>query len=198
MGRGYASAGRLQHPDVGSAVVLWQGVLENNKDIARVQIPIPRKWLADAEEPRLRLMWAWDSPVHDAVLDIWACRRVHALLRPEAGAPAVRGSGRGHKSYPLVERSFDLSAEHLAEKKIVPVGDTWVVELYYEDTAEYAPGIEFSPQQRVAFAAEILDVGDSPTSPQPAIQKLPIAATMAHLGVPRARIASPVVIKLRR
>ncbi len=38
----------------------------------------------------------------------------------------------------------------------------------------------------------------TPLSAQAFVQKLPIAATMIQLGVPRARIASPVVLKIRR
>lgn len=198
IGRGYASASRLGSPDPASAVLLWQGVLDHNKDIARVQIPIPRDWLQKAQKASLRLVWAWDSPVHDAALDVWACRRVHAVLKPQPSGAAVHGSRGAHASYPLVDRTFDLSSERLAEKKIVPTDDAWLVELWYEDTAEYSPGIEFSPQQRVAFAAELFDAAETPTSPQAAIQKLPAAATMIELGAPRARIASPVVIKVRR
>jgi len=123
IGRGYASSARLIRPDGRSAVVLWQGVLENNKDVARVQVPIPCEWLAQAKRPKLRLVWAWDSPVHDAVLDIWACRRVRALLKPHAAAAAYRGSHNPHASYPLVEKTFDLDPDRLAEKKIEPKDD---------------------------------------------------------------------------
>jgi hypothetical protein len=198
IGRGYASAARLRHPGAGSAVVLWQGILESSKDVARVQLPIPRAWLNEAEAPEVRLVWAWDSPVHDAVLDIWACRKVQVRLRADTNGIGVHGSRGAHHSYPIIERRFDLSADRLREKEIEAVADTWLVELYYDEQAEYAPGIEFSPQQRVAFAAELLDRGSDPVSPQAAVQKLPAAASMIELGVPRARVQNPVIIKLRR
>lgn len=198
IGRGYASADRLQRPFGDSAVILWQGILENVKDIARVQIPIPKPWLIAAGAPRLRLVWSWDSPVHDAVLDLWACRRISALLKPSQEAPSVRGSKGNHHSYPIIEREYDLSAKKLADKKVRPPGDLWIVEFAYEETAENYPGIEFSPQQRVGLAAELYDATETPTSPQEFVQALPVAATMVNLGVPRTRIANPVVIKLKR
>lgn len=198
IGRGYASADRLQHPQANSAVILWQGVLEGAKDIARVQLPIPKVWLTTAESPRLRLIWSWDSPVHDAVVDIWACRRVNALLKPSTSAPSVRGSRGSHPSYPIIDREFDLSAKKLAEKKVQVDDDLWIVEITYEETAEYYPGIEFSPQQRLGLAAELYDANEKPTSPQESLQKLPVTATMVNLGVPKTRISNPVVIKLKR
>ena len=41
-------------------------------------------------------------------------------------------------------------------------GDTGCIELSYEDIAEYFPGLEFSPQQRVAFVAELFDASERP------------------------------------
>jgi len=197
IGRGYASASRLSRPLARSAVVMWQGILESPKDIARVQLPMPRDWLKRAEQPILRLVWAWDPPVHHAVIDLWACRHVQSVVRPVAEGRGLSGSRGAHTSYPLVERTFDVSWAKLKDAGLVPEDDTWIVEVSYEEKAEYYPGIEFSPQQRVAFAAELVDVGEAPMSPQEAIQKLPIAATMIQLGVPRTRIANPVVIKVR-
>jgi len=179
-------------------VILWQGVLDSAKDIARVQIPIPKSWLTAADSPRLRLVWSWDSPVHDAVLDLWACRRVNALLKPSQDAPSIRGSKGNHHSYPIIEREYDLSAKKLADKRVQVPGELWIVEIAYEETAEYYPGIEFSPQQRVGLAAELYDATETPTTPQEFVQRLPVAATMVNLGVPRTRIANPVVIRLKR
>jgi hypothetical protein len=98
----------------------------------------------------------------------------------------------------MIDREFDLSAKKLAEKKVHADDDLWVVEIAYEETAEYYPGIEFSPQQRIGLAAELFDAKENPTSPQEFLQKLPVTATMVNLGVPRTRISNPVVIKLKR
>jgi hypothetical protein len=76
--------------------------------------------------------------------------------------------------------------------------DLWIVEIAYEEIAEYYPGIEFSPQQRVGLAAELFDANAKPMSPQESLQKLPVTATMVNLGVPKTRISNPVVIKLKR
>ena len=57
---GYASATKLTTPDAGTAVFLWQGVLKDDKDIARVQIPIPSAWLANATKPHLKVIVACD------------------------------------------------------------------------------------------------------------------------------------------
>lgn len=75
--------------------------------------------------------------------------------------------------------------------------DAWIVELSYTEIAEYYPAIEFSPQQRVSFAAELRDVAENPVSPQAAIQALPVALTMVRLGLP-VRIAVPIALRSRR
>ncbi len=198
LGRGAASAGRLSRPLSGSAVYVWQGVLETTKDVARVQLPVPKEWLQSAGEPRLRLVWAWDPPVHDAVPDLWACRRLNLYVKPIPDGNALRGGRKAHPSHPLIDREFDVRLPRLAEAKLTPTDDVWVIELSYEEIAEYFPGLEFSPQQRVAFVAELFDASEKPVSPQAAIQKLPIAATMIRLGVPRTQIATPVIVKTRR
>jgi hypothetical protein len=198
VGRGLASARRLSRPEPQSAVFLWQGILDGRKDIARIQLPIPRQWRRQAASPRLRLVWAWDPPVNDAVWESWACRHVSARLKPEADSSALRGEGRAHKSYPLVDRSYDLTAAKLDAKGVDPSGDMWLVELSYDETAEYSAGIEFSPQQRVAFAAELIDEDEQAEGPQAAVQRLPLAASMLALGVPRARVQVPTIIRLRR
>lgn len=194
IGRGIASAARLTRPRPQSAVFLWQGVIEGTADVVRVQVPIPQSWLAAAGAPKLRLVCSWDPPVHEAVKSIWACRRVAAQLRPAPGEKALHGSRGDHTSYPLVDRTYDLSASKLA-KIATALQDFWTLELSYEQIAEYYAGITFSPQQRVAFAAELFDEADTPVSPQPAIQKLSAAATMTRLAVPPSRVPVPVVIR---
>ena len=109
-----------------------------------------------------------------------------------------RRKQKTHHSHPLIDREFDIGLPRLAEVRLTPTDDVWVIELSYEEIAEYFPGLEFSPQQRVAFVAELFDASENPVSPQPAVQKLPIAASMIRLGVPRTQIATPVIVKARR
>jgi hypothetical protein len=200
LGRGFADTDRLLRPAPHSAVMVWQGILESDKDIARVQLPIPLDWLHQAKQPELRFVCSWDPPVHDAALDIWACRRVVAHLKPTEGAPAVHGSRGRHSSYPMIDRSYNLRTiiDKLSEKKTPPTDDVWIIELSYEEIAEYYPGSEFSPRQRVAFAAELIDTAEEPVSPQAFVQKLPIASTMVQLGAVRAGVSTPVLVKVRR
>jgi hypothetical protein len=177
---------------------VWQGLLETQKDVARVQLPVPRDWLLSATAPRLRIVWAWDPPVHDAVPELWACRRVTLHVKPIPDGKALRGGKAAHRSYPIIDREFDIAPARLDEAKLMPSSDVWILELSYEEIAEYYPGIEFSPLQRVAFAAELYDAGEKPQSPQVSVQRLPIAATMVRLSVARVAVASPVIIKARR
>ena len=199
LGRGVASSARLESPSAETAVLLWQGVLDGPDDVARVLIPVPRSWLQSASRPALRVIGAWESPANQAVEDLWAARRVNVTLRPAAAAPALRSRGRrGHTTYPLLERVYSLDREGLAEKGLWPPSrDEWVLEISYEQIAEYPPSIDFSPHQRVGFALELVDETASPTTPQPAIQALPAAHTMVRLSVPANRLANPVVIRLR-
>src|SRR5205807_2043063 len=48
LGYGTAHAERLDSPRGETAVLLWQGALEDKNDLARIQIPIPRDWLREA------------------------------------------------------------------------------------------------------------------------------------------------------
>lgn len=198
LGRGTASADRLNAPAAHSAVMLWQGVLSGPEDIARVQVPIPKAWLKAASRPILRMIGAWESPVNQAVEHLWASRRVKAQLRPEPNSGAIRGAElRSHRSYPILDRSYDLSAETLKKRNVVaPRGDFWALDVSYEQIAEYTPTIDFSPHQRVGFAMELLDK-DEDASPQPAMQALPQVVTMARLTIPENRIPNPIIVKPR-
>ena len=193
LGRGQANSARLMNPLGRSAVMLWQGVLENASDIARVQIPIPLQWLNDAGEPLLRIVLAWDTLVNAAVHDLWASRRVIARLRPHPDAEALRGT-IGHQSYPMIDRLYNLARLPSTTRVI---GDTWLLEVSYEQIADYYPAIDFSPQQRVGFALELFDGSANQISPQPFLQSLPITATMQRLSVPPTVIRSPIVLKSR-
>lgn len=198
IGRGIASSERISSPVQGSAVIVWQGTISTKDEVVRVKLPIPGDWLKQATTPELRLIWAWDTPVNDAVPDIWGCRSVDAHLKATIDQKAMRGSGKACPGYPLVERVFDLSSEHLQELEIEPSDDHWIVEFSYKELAEYYVGIDFSPVQRVSFAAELVDRGEKPVSPQPFMQALPISNTLNRFAVHAAKLPAPVVIKARR
>ena len=109
LGRGQAIAHRLDSPSASSGVMIWQGVLEDDKDIARIQLPIPVNWVKDADDPRFRLIVAWDPPVNAAVKHLWATSDITAKLRMHPDAPALRTMKlNAHASYPLLERLYDL------------------------------------------------------------------------------------------
>ena len=97
-----------------------------------------------------------------------------------------------HGTYPLLERLYNL-------KKLPPnlsiEGDAWLIEISYEQTAEYHPAMTFPPQQRVAFAAELFDNGDKKISPQAGLQALTTTRTMTRLTIPPAVTRLPVVLK---
>lgn len=193
LGRGLASMQRLDAPSSGTGVMIWQGVLEDEKDIARIQVPIPAEWLEEADEPFLRLMVAWDPPVNAAVNHLWATRNVSAKLRVHPDAAAQHTSKvRSHGTYPLLERLYNLR-KLPANTKIE--GDSWLIEIGYEQIAEYHPAMTFPLQQRVAFAAELEDRGQRRLSPQSALQSLPATKTMTRLTVPPTVARLPIVLK---
>ena len=71
----------------------------------------------------------------------------------------------------------------------------WLLELSYEQIADYHLGMVFTPQQRVAFAIELFDNANNPVSPQVALQALPAAQTMSRLSIPPQSIKTPVVVR---
>jgi len=193
LGRGQASAQRLEAPSASTGVMIWQGVLEDDQDIARIQIPIPPDWLKEADQPHLKLIVAWDPPVNAAVKHLWSTRDLSAKLKMHPDAPAQRTAKViSHGSYPLLERLYDL-------RKVPPnltvEGDSWLIEISYEQTAEYHPAMTFPPQQRVAFAAELFDNGGKKVSPQSRLQALATTTTMTRLTIPPAVARFPVVLK---
>lgn len=193
LGRGQASAQRLEAPSASTGVMIWQGVLEDDQDIARIQIPIPADWLKEADQPHLKLIVAWDPPVNAAVKHLWSTRDLSAKLKMHPDAPAQRTARViSHGSYPLLERLYDL-------RKVPPnlnvEGDSWLIEIAYEQTGEYHPAMTFPPQQRVAFAAELFDNGGKRVSPQSRLQALATATTMTRLTIPPAIARFPVVLK---
>ena len=197
VGWGQPSAARLSAPSPDSAVFLWQGLLESAQDIARVYVPVPREWLAQASAPRLRIACAWDTPVNAAVAKRWGCRTVSAQLRHAPGAPAYTGSHNQNNGHPLWLRTYDLRADRLRQRKVRLADDLWILELSYEQVAPYYPAIEFSPLQRVGVAIELRD-DEETTGPQAAVQAIPAVHTMTRLSVSAVPIANPVLLKRGR
>jgi hypothetical protein len=194
LGRGQANSNRLRNPSPDSAVLVWQGVLEGPSDRAFVQLPIPHNWWNEAAQPMLRIVIASDVPVNEAVHSLWACRKITPRLRAGPDTRALRPRGQSHPSYPLMERLYSLRS---LPKGVEIEGDMWLLEMSYDEIADYYSAIDFTPQQRVAFAAELFDSGEDPVTPQPAIQSLPAAATMTRLSVPPTYVRTPVVLKSR-
>lgn len=193
LGRGQASAQRLEAPSASTGVMIWQGVLEDDQDIARIQIPIPADWYKEADHPYLRLIVAWDPPVNAAVKHLWSTRNISARLKMHPDAPAHRTAKViSHGSYPLLERLYNLRK---LPANLSLEGDSWLIEIAYEQTAEYHPAMTFPPQQRVAFAAELFDDGGKNVSPQSRLQALATTATMTRLTIPPAVARFPVVLK---
>lgn len=193
LGRGRANARRLNAPSAKTGVMIWQGVLEDEKDIARIQIPIPREWLKAADEPTLKLIVAWDPPVNAAARHLWSTRNVSAKLKTHPDAKALRTSRlKPHGSYPLLERLYDLRK---LPSGLTVEGDSWLIEIEYDQMAEYHAAMTFPPQQRVAFAAELSDMGAKRLSPQSHLQALAVTNTMTRLTVPPMAARLPVVLR---
>jgi hypothetical protein len=135
---------------------LWQGVLEDKNDIARVQLPIPRAWLETASKPHLHIFLAGDVPANAAASEIWASRNLSMKLLRSVEGPALRAKNlTTNEYYPLVSRNYSLQ-----RKKDQITGDLCMLEISYEDAADYLPSMSFASQQRVAFAAELYDAED--------------------------------------
>lgn len=164
------------------ALFIWQGIIGSDDEMLTVELPLPGVWVRDAVQPVLRMVLAWDTPVNPAVEDIWACRHVSLTLRPKGATGSIPTSSRNSTGYPLAERRYELSG---TIKETLECTDSCLAELSYTNLgmAPYPAGrLEFSPQQRVAIAYELVDEGETPISPHSAIQSLPVAATLDALG----------------
>jgi len=192
LGRGMADRKLLAQPSPYSAIFLWQGTLDGPSDIARVQLPIPKAWYEQADKPSLRICVSWDPPANAAVSEVWSTRKITIRLKANPESPAIHGSRGGHASYPYIDRVYDLRK---LPKDVSVDGDIWLLELAYDQVADYYAGLTFTPQQRVAFAAELYDDGEKQFSPQSALQALPMALTMTRLSVPPQGVRTPVVIR---
>ncbi len=160
--------------------------------VCRYRYPV--RWLQQAQEPYLRLVVASDVPANAAVRDRWASRHVKAALHVRESDRARRSRESPHHSYPLYERVYSLSK---IVQDALPPNDLWTVELSYDQIADYYPGLDFSPQQRVAFAIELFDGGEKKASPQAAIQAMPIAQSLHRLSVPPQIVRAPVVLRIK-
>ena len=196
LGNGRADRRRLLAPISGSAVILWQGYIESPSDTVRVQLPIPLNWLAEAEEPILRLVVCSDPPVNEAAHARWACRRIKPVLHLRPDGPFASAPRGGHTSYPVIDRQYKLDRFKPGMEKEAK-GDLWLLELSYEEIFAYPPAMDFDPRQRVAFAAELRDLGENPADPQAALQALPISVTMNRLSIQPAAIRSPIIVRTR-
>ncbi len=179
IGFGRAKAERFRKPLEKRARFVWQGVIAHQKDIVRVQLPIPKAWVEQATSPQLQLCVAWDTPVSSAAKDQWSCRDVNVTVHPGPDADALRGSHGKVAGYPLFRRTWKL--EKAREKKVV-IGDFWVLEFSYSEIAAYAAGHNVPQSQRVALAAEIWDESETPVEPHSFIQSLPVAASLVRLS----------------
>lgn len=196
LGHGRANMGRLITPQSGSAVIMWQGFIESPEDTVRVQLPVPLDWMDQADKPMLRLVIAYDPPVNEAALATWACRKVKAVLHLGPEAKWLRAPSGDHPTYPELTRLYSLGRYKPGTDKAAE-GDMWLLELSYQDIAPYPPAMDFDPRQRVAFAAELFDAGESAIDPQQAMQALPVAASMIRLSVQPAPVRMPLIIRTR-
>lgn len=193
LGFGRAHAEVLQEPERSTALFVWQGVLDGPRNAVRLQIPVPLDWLKAANAPWLEFVIAWDSPVNGAAPDIYGCRKVNARLRTGPSAGALRPSNHSHPSYPIIRRRFDLAKVDARDL----TGDLWLLEISYEQIAEYSKLMEFSPQQRIGLALELRDASEVEESPQAAVQAMPISESMTRLSVQTDRIQVPVIVRAR-
>ena len=146
LGRGRASTERLTKAASNTAILMWQGLLEGPGEVARVTIPIPAAWLAQATQPRMRLVVSWDAPVNAAVSGLWATRRLSALLKPAPDSRALLGTKGGHPSYPVIDKEYDL---HKLPAGVTVAGDMWLLEFSYEQIADYHVGMVFTPNKEL-------------------------------------------------
>ena len=121
----------------------------------------------------MRLVACSDPPVNDAVVGVWASRKVAVKLKPGPDARAIRPMRTpSHASYPVLDRMYRL--DRLPEGATVE-GDIWLIELSYDELADYFSAVDFTPSQRVGVALQLFDASEASISPQPAVQALSVA-----------------------
>lgn len=194
LGHGRPSAERLGSPRADTAVFLWQGTLEGPGRGARVRVPVPREWLKEAQAPRARVVCAWSTPVNASAPNVWACRKVGVQLRPSIDDEALPAVGKATGAYSLIDKTYDLSTEHLEKLNIKLDKDELVLEVAYQEMAPYPPSMTIDEHQRVSLAWEILDDSVPSVNPQVSVQALPVARTMIQLGGMKQPIWSPIKV----
>jgi hypothetical protein len=122
--------------------------------------------------------------------------RYKGIICDRCGVEVTRASVRRERMTELRSRLQTTPASD--DPAIQGARAGWLLELGYEQIADYYPGIDFAPQQRIAFAAELMDKAEGPVSPQPFLQELPIATTMTRLSVPPVAVRAPIVLRIRR
>jgi len=193
LGRGEAQPQRLVDVRPDDALLVWQGVLGEEKETARVQLPIPLEWIREADEPRLEICAAWETPCNAAVESTYGSRDVVVRLRPAPDDRAVYPlRSPSIKGYPLRLRTYNLGR---IEQGRELAGDTWLVDVSYHQAGEYHVNMDFTPEQRVGLAFRLWDAGESTTSPQTALQALPVTASMVRLAAPPVPARVPVFVK---
>ncbi|MBX7207242.1 MAG: hypothetical protein K1X78_02930 [Verrucomicrobiaceae bacterium] len=191
LGYGLARSEQFTTASRQRARFVWQGIIEHESDIVRVQLPVPLAWLSSAASPLMRMCVSWDTPVNAAAELEWSCRDVEVKLfsDPEA-SKGVKGSNRSAAGYPLFTESWNLALVGEADLK----SDLWVVELSYKQQAAYPAGRIPSVSQRVAFVAELWDDAEEPVDPHSYVQRLPIASSLSRLSNTSVWLGQPTAI----
>jgi hypothetical protein len=137
---------------------------------------------------------SWNTPVSSALTEFWAVRKVLAKVRPFGANESIRGGENAVGGYPMIDRSLDISIDALSAKQFKPSDELWILECEYESLGPDPVGMTVSPQQRVGAILILSDEGESPVSPQPLIQGLPIAQQMDRLSL-QAPLSTPLLVK---
>jgi hypothetical protein len=191
LGYGEASSAPIRVASEDAAIFVWQGLIMDKGDVAKIVMPIPIEWLKAAADPVCDISVGWDTPVNAAFPHVYGCRRVDAKLRTVDGGKSVRPSRGAHAAYPLRVRTH--SFKHLLEKEDL-TDDLWMVELSYEEVCEYPPTQTFIPEQRVGIALRLRDRSGK-VSPQDFVQGHALAPTMTRLSAVLVPAQVPVSIK---
>lgn len=191
LGHGEATSVPIRVPDYDAAIFIWQGVIADKTERAKVIFPIPLEWLESADDPVCEVSVAWDSPVNSAFHNVYVCRRVDTKLRRVDGGDAVRALPGAHPRYPLRVRTHRLKSA--AVKGGAP-DDLWTIEITYKEECEYPPTQAFTPEQRVGIAIRLRDRSGA-ASPQSFVQQHALAATMTRLSSAPIPVQVPVSIK---
>jgi hypothetical protein len=138
----------------------------------------------------------YDSPVNEASTTGWACRTASAVLRPGPEAKAQRAPAGDHATDPVIDRTYKL-ARYKPDGEQPAEGGMWLIELTYEEMSPYPAGMDFDTRQRVAFAAELIDLGEMQADRQPAMQALPSAALMTWPSIQAQPIRNPIILRVR-